>query len=125
MLPKSKYKPPERPSGRMPQAPASLMVQLPPDQLKNIAEAVPHSHTSATATLALQQHVLKTAYPSSNDANSKEERISDVALLAASIKERREHEARVFIWQQRLIGGIAVDRTMLKRAVSANNHFIV
>lgn len=128
------------PNGRMPQAPASLLVQLPPDELKRmLAEQhqrggpVGTSTTPAPAmsSIALQQQTVAAAarmgladHPSvsrQGGASFQQQQPvqpSDVALLAASLQERREREARVFIWQQRLIGGVSVDRTMLKRAVS-------
>jgi hypothetical protein len=90
-------------SGRLPQAPASLLVQLPPDELKKFQNA----STSGT------NGELFDAEPGNVEA-------SDLHLLATSIQQRREREARVFQWQQRLIDADErLSRSDLKRAVSA------
>jgi len=87
-------------SGRLPQAPASLLVQLPPNELKKFSYA---------STI---DGDLFDAEPGNVEA-------SDLHLLATSIQQRREREARVFQWQQRLIDADErLSRSDLKRAVS-------
>lgn len=94
-------------SGRLPQAPASLLVQLPPNEIKKF-------QNTSTST-------------SSGDAFGAESgnvEASDLHLLASSIQQRREKEARVFQWQQRLIDADErLSRSDLKRAVSENKTF--
>lgn len=98
--------------GRLPQAPASLLVQLPPDELKQYA-ADPRGSLAHLAAAGPSRRTFLQPAPAAVQT-------SDVALLAASIQERRQKEARVFMWQQRLIDGQGVGRTELKKAVSGN-----
>lgn len=116
-------------TGRMPQAPASLLVQLPPDELKRYAKD-PHA-----------LNALYSAGPSSSSSSTYGKRFgyggqkssqvqpSDVAVLAASLQERRKREAHIFVWQQHLIASGAsggpnerptaiIDRSLLKRALT-------
>lgn len=84
-------------NGRLPQAPSSLLVQLPPDELRKYQQS------------ALQ----------SGNVSGSLVQASDVHLLASSIQERRDREARVFQWQQKLIDADKIlPRDELKRAVS-------
>ena len=79
-------------AGRLPQAPASLLVQLPPNELLKFQES---------------------------QADGGVVEASDLRLLASSIQARREREAGVFTRQQQLIdGGDQLTREELKRAVS-------
>jgi len=90
-------------SGRLPQAPASLLVQLPPDELQKFQS----SRSDGGQSLHL----------GSGDAMGVQ--TSDLTLLATSIQQRREREERVFTWQQRLIDADeSLTRVELKRAVS-------
>lgn len=87
-------------SSRLPQAPASLLVQLPPDELEKF---------KASRSIGCDGDELDSLGVAS----------SDLHLLATSIHQRREREARVFVWQQRLIDADEnLDRNDLKRAVS-------
>jgi hypothetical protein len=89
-------------SGRLPQAPASLLVQLPADELLKFQNS---RADTLSSTLDLD-------HAGSIQA-------SDLTLLATSIQQRREREERVFAWQQRLIdAGEELTREELKRAVS-------
>lgn len=89
-------------SGRLPQAPTSLLIQLPPNELKKFQNA---STSGSNGDLI--------------DAESGNVGASDLHLLATSIQQRREREARVFQWQQRLIDADErLSRSDLKRAVS-------
>lgn len=95
-------------ASRLPQAPASLLVQLPPNELKKFQEA-----STSGGSGRLHEEGGGTVEP------------SDLHLLATSIQQRREREARVFAWQQRLIDADErLSRSDLKRAVSgeAYNH---
>lgn len=92
---------PRKHLSRLPQAPASLLVQLPPDELEKFKTS--RSVGDVDAGL-----------------DSLQVGSSDLHLLATSIHQRREREARVFVWQQRLIDADeSLDRNDLKRAVSS------
>lgn len=95
---------------RLPQAPASLLVQLPPNELKKFQSA---STSGGNGQLV--------------DEGEGAVEASDLHLLATSIQQRREREARVFAWQQRLIDADErLSRSDLKRAVSdAASHSVV
>ncbi|UZJ52270.1 hypothetical protein CBS101457_001590 [Exobasidium rhododendri] len=88
-------------SGRLPQAPASLLVQLPPDELQkfqNVRADIRSVH-SDSEVIGVQA--------------------SDLQLLATSIQQRREREERVFTWQQRLIDADEeLSQDDLKRALT-------
>lgn len=95
------------PNGRLPQAPASLLVQLPRDEMQRFSpgpsrEDVDNIREEDLATLAL----------------------SDIEVLARSVVARRRRDAQVFAWQRRLIEGDddharlgTVSRSSLKRAL--------
>ncbi|PWN37858.1 uncharacterized protein FA14DRAFT_19940 [Meira miltonrushii] len=103
--------------GRMPQAHANLLVQLPPDELKQMAAnpraAIHASNQAGPSKWAMNEQDRNQYLPSSSV------QMSDVKLLAESFQERRQKEAKVFMWQHMLIAsGSQLERNMLKRALT-------
>lgn len=104
--------------GRMPQAHANLLVQLPPDELKQMAAnpraAIHASNQAGPSKWAMNKQDRNQQYLPSSAVQ-----MSDVRLLAESFQERRQKEAKVFMWQNLLIAsGSQLERSMLKRALT-------
>lgn len=106
--------------GRMPQAHANLLVQLPPNELKqmiaNPGAAIHASNQAGPSRWAMNRQDRSQTIPPSSSSSVQ---ISDVRLLAESFQERKQKEAKVFMWQQMLItSGSQLERKTLKRALT-------
>ncbi|MCO5590175.1 hypothetical protein L7F22_044144 [Adiantum nelumboides] len=109
--------------GRMPQAHANLLVQLPPDELKQMAAnpraAIHASNQAGPSRWAMNKHHQQQQQDRNQFMPPSSVQMSDVKLLAESFQERRQKEAKVFMWQHMLIAsGSQLEKSMLKRALT-------